>query len=122
MPSPLGPDQEINIQKPVAVLISGMSVSAADHFAYLMKQIPTARLFGLPTCGAFGNISVVSKQSDPFSMLVTWSQVSDQNGMMQGRSVQPHELIRPTLEDLLGGEDTVMQAAVDWVTEQAALN
>jgi C-terminal processing protease CtpA/Prc len=112
------PDPDLQVRLPVAVLTSGLSVSAGDFFAFLMAQEPTARLFGTPTAGGFGNVSVHDPPDGAYSLVVNWSRFADESDVpMQGRSVVPHVVVQPTVADLTSGVDTVMKAAVGWIGE-----
>jgi C-terminal processing protease CtpA/Prc len=118
-PRRLGPDEEFSLRQPVAVLTGGLSISAADHFAYYMDQVPTARLFGQPTAGAFGNISVMESGDGSYGGIVTWSVQSDVEGNpLQGQSIVPDEEVRFSLESIDAGVDPVFEAAFTWIESQ----
>ncbi|NOZ87026.1 MAG: hypothetical protein GXP49_12330 [Deltaproteobacteria bacterium] len=111
------PDDQINLNAPVAVLVNGLTASAGDFFAYEIAQASKSRLFGSPTCGAFGNMSM--HYGDGYVASITWTRVTDRKGnLLQGHSVSPDKEIKVDLTDIEQYRDTVFEEAIKWLKEQ----
>jgi carboxyl-terminal processing protease len=103
---------EHRFTKPVFVLISEETGSAAEGFAWYMRERTHARLIGAQTAGAL-------LSSDRFDLGEGWSVTIPVHGLWGpdgqdygDRAVTPHEAIAPTREDLCAGRDPVLAAAL----------
>ncbi|HYD87070.1 MAG TPA: S41 family peptidase [Vitreimonas sp.] len=98
---------------PVFVLISEETGSAAEGFAWYMRERTRARLIGTQTAGA-----LLSSESfdlgDGWRVTIPVHGLWGPDGQDYGdRAVPPHEQIAPTREDLCAGRDPVLEAALD---------
>jgi carboxyl-terminal processing protease len=97
---------------PVFVLISEETGSAAEGFAWYMRNRTHARLLGTQTAGA-----LLSSESfdlgDGWSVTIPVHGLWGPDGQDYGdRAVPPHEVIAPTRADLCAGRDPVLAAAL----------
>lgn len=97
---------------PVFVLVSEETGSAAEGFAWYMRERTHAKLIGTQTQGA-----LLSSESfdigDGWSVTIPVHGLWGANGVDYGdRAVPPHEEIRPTRADLCAGRDPVLGAAL----------
>ena len=97
---------------PVFVLISEETGSAAEGFAWYMRERTRARLIGTQTAGA-----LLSSESfdlgDGWSVTIPVHGLWGPDGQDYGdRAVPPHEMIAPTRADLCAGRDPVLSAAL----------
>lgn len=110
----LEPGSEFDFSGPVAVLIDGRSISAADYFARAVKLGTDALLVGTPSAGAYGGsgqYEVISQQPHLVAGLDPY-RCNDLNGEpLETHSVHPDLLVEYLPEDLAAGVDTVMEAA-----------
>ena len=97
---------------PVFVLISEETGSAAEGFAWYMRERTHAKLIGTQTAGAL-------LSSDSFDLGEGWSVTIPVHGNWGAdgrdygdRAVPPDETIAPTREDLCAGRDPVLAAAL----------
>lgn len=97
---------------PVFVLISEETGSAAEGFAWYMRERTHAKLIGTQTDGAL-------LSSDRFDLGEGWSVTIPVHGNWGAdgqdygdRAVPPHETIAPTRADLCAGRDPVLAAAL----------
>lgn len=104
--------QAFEVDVPSAVLVDGLSLSAADYFALATRRQTDAWLVGAPTAGGFGSSNL--RQSvggyDVFSDALRCIDASGQP--LEGRGVPVDLPVDYAPEDLTQGIDTVLEAAV----------
>ncbi len=105
---------------PLAVVIDGASASTSEIFAAGMKDLGRARIFGSTSAGA-ALPSVIAKlpNGDRFQYAIAncWSA----NGhRIEGKGVEPHEIVEQDRSQLLQGRDAVIDAAVRWIGNAAS--
>jgi len=112
--------REPRYTKPVAVLVDGLSASAAEFFAGGMQDLGCGRIFGTTTAGA-ALPSVVEKlpNGDGFQYAIA-NYVSAGGEELEKRGVIPDEVVTPDRATLLNGVDPVLDAAVKWILAQPA--
>jgi len=107
-----------NFTGPVAILVDGLSISTSEILAGGLQDLGRARIFGTPTPGA-ALPSVITRlpNGDGFQYAFA-SYVSTGGEPLEGRGVQPDEVVPPRRDDLLQGVDPVIRAAVAWIEQQ----
>ncbi|MBI4660271.1 MAG: hypothetical protein HY735_15650 [Verrucomicrobia bacterium] len=103
---------------PVAILIDGVSLSAAEIFAGGMQDIGRARVFGETSPGQalpalWDRLPNGDVLYHAFADYLTGS-----GTRLEGRGVIPDQPVRITREDLLAGRDEPLLAALNWISEQ----
>ncbi len=103
---------------PVAILVDGMSASTTEMFAAGLQETGRARVFGSTTAGA-----VLPAYMDRLpNGDVLYHAIADYRTpagvMVEGRGVEPDELVPLDRAGLLEGRDRVMEAALDWIAEE----
>ncbi len=103
---------------PLAVLVDGCSASTAEIFAGGLKDVRRARVFGTRTAGA-ALPSIVTRlpNGDGFQYAIA-NYVSQGGKPLEGIGVIPDEEVRLTRHQLLEGQDSVLEAALDWIQKQ----
>jgi carboxyl-terminal processing protease len=104
---------------PVAILVDALSFSASELFAGGMQATGRARVFGEPSQGAvlgarfdrLPNGDILGHAMADF-LLPTGAR-------LEGRGVQPDTLVRSTRGLLLAGRDAPLDAALDWIANEA---
>ncbi len=117
----LFPSTTLQTNKPTAVLIDGLSISAGDYFARAVSLATAAPIFGRPSAGAYGGggQGAYVGAGDRFYMGVDPFRCNDTDGVaLETRSVQPDVWVDYEPADLAVGLDTVEEAAAAWVREQ----
>lgn len=109
--------------KPIALLIGPDAMSGGDLFPYVMAKHPRVRLFGKPTRGGFGSIKVVFNSDSiisDMSLIATDSvMVEPTTGQrLEGYINAPDTTVWLTKDDIIAGQDTVVNAALNWIDEQ----
>lgn len=115
------PPDTASYDRPIAVLTGPSTFSAGEHVALRLSYQPRARTFGKPTNGAFGFVEPLDLQEpgwiaqySPFNSYLV-DRPNDYLDHKQFRVDRPVWL-RPN--DVAGGKDTVVDAAVHWITTQ----
>lgn len=115
---PRAVDTEGNLRDPfggaLAVLIDEMSMSTSEVFAAGLKSTGRARIFGRTTPGyALPAMTLRLPSGDVLYHVV--SNLTDPDGVrIEGRGVEPDEVIPLRREVLLEGRDAVLEAALNW--------
>jgi carboxyl-terminal processing protease len=108
------PDPTLQLDIPVAVLVSARSFSAADFTLGFLIQTGRARAFGQPSGGGFGGGGLAT--SGDFTLGVNTFLALDLDGEPLEGSPPPVDVaLRPSVDDLADGQDTVLVAALDWL-------
>lgn len=98
----------------LAVLVDEMSMSTSEVFAAGLKSTGRARVFGRTTPGyALPAMTLRLPSGDVLYHVI--SNLTDPEGVrIEGRGVEPHEVIPLRRDDLLAGRDAALDAALDW--------
>ena len=105
---------------PLAILVDGVSLSAAEIFAGGMQDIGRARVFGETSPGqalpaVWDRLPNGDVLYHAFADFVTASGVR-----LEGRGVIPDQLAPLNREELLAGRDGALQMAMAWISQQRA--
>jgi hypothetical protein len=110
--------------RPIAVLTGPASWSAGDFMPMQMRYHSMARIFGLPTNGAFGSCWTY----DSFSLEEDWSFTQTVSNVcltsfpgeyLTHLYIPVDEEVWLTQEDAAEGEDTVVKSALQWINNLA---
>jgi len=103
---------------PVAVLVDGLSLSAAEFFADGMQRSGRAAVFGQRTPG-FAMPSVIEKLPNGDAIQYVHADYVTSGGeRLEGAGVTPDFEVIPSRDVLLEGRDPVIEAAVEWIKSQ----
>ncbi|MCA9285470.1 MAG: hypothetical protein KDA22_09660 [Phycisphaerales bacterium] len=107
--------------RPVAILVDDLTASTSEIFAGGLQAIGRARIFGTTTAGA-ALPAHMSTLPNGDALLHAVADFTLPNGVrIEGRGVVPDEVVEVTRQDLLGGRDAPLLAALRWAAEEAAL-
>lgn len=101
--------------KPVAVLTSPRTFSAAEDFAVSFDVMDRGPLVGEPTGGSTGQPLSFALPGGGSARVCTKRDTYPDGRDWIGVGIQPDVLVRPTVEDVRGGRDTVLERALEWV-------
>lgn len=106
---------------PVAVLVDGLSLCAAEIFADGMRAFAGARIFGSRTGGAAlaGSIERLPNGDGfiyPYANFVTAA-----GHVLEGNGLMPDVEVKPGREALLQGKDPALEAALEWIKNETCL-
>ncbi len=102
---------------PVAILVDDGSYSASEIFSGGMQAIGRARIFGTQTAG--GALPAVLERLPGGDVLqyAIGDFVTATGRRIEGHGVVPDQVVAPTRDDLLGGRDPILDAALDWIVK-----
>jgi hypothetical protein len=104
----------------IIVLLDGRVTSAGETFLQIVRDNRLATLIGEPSGGTNGNIAEAVLPGG-FIMHFTGLRVTLADGTaLQGKGIDPHEVVHPTLEGMRAGRDEILAAAVAFVEKLAS--
>ncbi|HEU4850870.1 MAG TPA: S41 family peptidase [Telluria sp.] len=101
---------------PVAVLTSGATYSAAEDFALAFDTMKRGPIIGEPTGGSTGQPLFFSLPGGGRARVCTKQDLYADGRKFVGVGIQPSILVRPTVADLRKNKDTVLNAALAYVS------
>jgi C-terminal processing protease CtpA/Prc len=101
--------------KPVVVLISSMTFSAAEDFCSAYVGLKRGPLLGEPTGGSTGQPLRFALPGGLMARLCTKRDKYPDGTEWNGIGIQPTLLVRPTVADLQAGKDPVLAAALRYL-------
>lgn len=100
---------------PLAILVDGMTGSAAEIFTGGMQDLKRARVFGSVTAGAALPAQIETLPNGDALLYAFADYVSEGGKRLEGSGVRPDVEIGLTREALLAGRDPVLEAALQWI-------
>jgi C-terminal processing protease CtpA/Prc len=101
--------------KPVAVLISGETFSAAEDFCSAYVGLKRGALVGEPTGGSTGQPFAFAVPGGIMARVCTKRDAYPDGTEWNGIGIQPTVLVRPTVAALQAGQDPVLAAALRYL-------
>jgi len=99
-------------QTPVVILVDGGSASASEILAGAFKDLRRATIVGEKTAGALGG-SVTIRLPEGAGMQVTVERITTPMGtLVEGVGIPPDVPVTLSINDMLRGEDTQLEAAL----------
>lgn len=115
-PQSLWPPQgSKHFEKPVAVLISARTGSAAEDFCVAYNVMNRGPLIGEPTCGSTGQPLIFSLPGGGNAFVCTAHCFYPDGKEFVGVGVLPDIEVRPTVKDVRAGKDPILTAAIEWL-------
>lgn len=101
---------------PVAVLTGRRTMSSAEAFTLMLRQVPGARSFGGATQGSSGNPKAYELGHGVRVFLPSWKAMTPDGAAFEGVGIAPDEPVeaRPG-----AGQDRVLDAALSWLADGA---
>lgn len=112
----LDPHKENIYLKPIAVLTSGDTVSAAELFTIAMASLPQVAIIGEPTAGEFSDILVKRLTSDILFGVSNETYLDVHGNNYEGIGIPP-DIVVPfaTPQERVGRYDNGLNTAIDWI-------
>ncbi len=98
--------------KPVVVLTSGQTFSAAEDFAVVFDAMKRGTIIGEPTGGSTGQPLSFALPGGVMARVCTKRDMYPDGTEWNAKGIQPQVLVRPTVADWKAGRDTVLEAAL----------
>jgi C-terminal processing protease CtpA/Prc len=108
----LPPDTAHHYSKPIIMLISPRTFSAAEDFLVAFDQSGRGTIMGEPSAGSTGQPLNFKLPGGGSGRVCTWRGTYPDGKQFLGVGVQPQTTVSPTLQDVRAGRDTVLDAAV----------
>lgn len=108
----LEPDPAHHYSKPIIVLISPRTFSAAEDFLVAFDQSGGGTIMGQPSAGSTGQPLTFKMPGGGSGRVCTWRGTYPNGKQFLGIGVQPQTVVSPTLKDFRAGRDTVLEMAV----------
>lgn len=100
---------------PLAVLVDGLTASAAEFLSGGLQDLDRACLFGARTAGFSGRGDLLKLPNGDIFMHMTAQHVRANGTDVEGNGVEPDIEAAPTRESLLEGKDAALEAALEWL-------
>jgi hypothetical protein len=101
--------------KPVALLTSGASISAADHFAMSLMDFPHVTIIGEHTAGMFSSMMGKKMPNGWEFSLSHETHLAKDGKNYEGIGIPVDIEVANTTNDLVTGKDPVLEKAVDFL-------
>ncbi len=111
----LFPNQKLLYTKPVVVLTSARTFSAAEDFVAAFKSMNRGLILGESTGGSSGQPLVISLPGNGSARMCTKRDLLGDGSDFVGLGIQPDKVVVPTVQDIRKGVDTELQAAIQEV-------
>ncbi|MBC9798056.1 S41 family peptidase [Sinomicrobium weinanense] len=108
----LSPNGKFFYNKPVIVLTSARTFSAAEDFAGAFKSLHRGLIVGEPTGGSSGQPLFISLPGNGKARICTKRDMLANGEDFVGKGVLPDKLVLPTVADTRKGIDTQLEAAL----------
>ncbi len=106
------PNEKYCYTKPVVVLTSPRTFSAAEDFTVAFDAMHRGLIIGEPTGGSTGQPMFFSLPGGGNARVCAKHDMYPDGKEFVGVGIQPGMLVKPTLSDLRKGKDTVLEAAI----------
>lgn len=116
--SALGPNNKLPYTKPVIVLTSARTFSAAEDFAAAFKTMNRGLLIGEPTGGSSGQPLFITLPGNGTARICTKRDMLGNGEEFVGKGVMPDKFVSPAIHDIRNGIDAELQAAIRELTKQ----
>lgn len=111
-PGVVQPDPKRQYSKPVLVLTSAATYSAAEDFAVAFDGMQRGALVGEPTGGSTGQPLFIKLPGGGQARICTKLDTYADGRAFVGVGVQPQHAAKPTVEGMRAGRDEVLEAAL----------
>lgn len=101
-------------EKPLAILVDGLTRSASETFASGLQELGRARVFGTRTAGALlPSVTERLPNGDSFQYVIA-DYTTPKGKRIEGVGVIPDVVVLSQRQELLAGRDPVLDAATKW--------
>ena len=120
--------EDDKFDRPIAVLTGPVAQSMGDIAPFVFKSHPYARLFGLPTNGAFGYVNPDFNKrygNEVWEEWITLSNMRPKNipdGYLTHIGYSIDDTVWLELEDVVKGDDTVVKKAIKWIRNAVSVD
>ncbi len=119
-PDSVEPNGKLLFTKPVVVLASARTYSAAEDFLVAFRGMKRGLIIGEPTGGSTGQPLMFPLPGGGGARICTKADSGPDGTEFVGVGVAPDRVVRQTVEDVRAGRDAVLDAAIGILTEKRA--
>ncbi len=112
------PNGEKLYTKPVILLISPQTGSAAEDFAVAFDSMKRGKMIGEATGGSTGQPLMMTLPGGLMARVCTKRDLYPDGKVFVGIGVQPDIKISPKVADIIAGRDTVLEGALEYLSQQ----
>ena len=109
------PNGKMLYTKPVVLLISPQTFSAAEDFAVIFDSMKRGKMIGEATAGSTGQPLPFSLPGGLMGRVCTKRDLYPDGKVFVGEGIKPDIEIRPTIVDIQNGRDTVLEKAIEYL-------
>jgi len=110
--SAIDPDSTLHYTKPVLVLTSPATYSAAEDFVVAFVSMRRGKLVGETTGGSTGNPMLLKLPGGGMAFICTKDDSFPDGREFEGVGIAPDVPVSPTVADIRNGKDPVLERAV----------
>lgn len=114
-PYHIAPAGHLQLVKPTILLTSGSTISAGDHCAMYLKELPYVKLIGEPTNGIFSAMSGKKLPNGWKISLSSGQTVSSKRIGYEGKGVPPDLFVKHSRENTKNGIDPGLNKALEFL-------
>ena len=104
--------------KPVILLISPQTFSAAEDFAVAFDSMKRGKMIGEATGGSTGQPLMITLPGSLMGRVCSKRDLYPDGKVFVGVGVQPDIKISPKVADVISGRDTVLEGALEYLKQQ----
>lgn len=120
-PDSVAPNGKLLFTKPVVVLASARTYSAAEDFLVAFRGMKRGLIVGEPTGGSTGQPLMFPLPGGGGARICTKADSGPDGTEFVGAGVVPDRVVRQTVEDVRAGRDAVLEAAVSLIGRKATV-
>lgn len=107
------PDDPIDFENPIIVLINRGVVSSAESFVTMMMTLPNTTLVGDTTRGSTGNPKEFALSNGWTYRISSWQAVTPAFEFIEDQGIAPDIVINNTEESMSEGTDLILEKAIE---------
>lgn len=114
----LDPTDRSFYSKPVVVLTSSRTFSAAEDFVAAFKSLNRGTIIGMPSGGSTGQPLLIGLPGNGSARICTKRDMLANGDDFVGKGVQPDIIVAPSASDIRKGIDTELEAALRYLSDK----
>jgi carboxyl-terminal processing protease len=119
-PRSIPPNKERLLTKPVVVLTSARTFSAAEDFVVVFDAMHRGQIIGQPTGGSTGQPLMFKLPGGGSARICTKDDSYPDGKTFEGKGIVPQIIVEPSVADIRSGRDVVLEAASRALIERSA--
>lgn len=109
------PENSVNFEKPIVVLINRGVASSAESFVHMLKTLPNTTLIGDTTRGSSGNPGEFTLPNGWKYRVSRWQVVGPDFSFVEDKGIAPDFVIDNTEESIAERKDLILEKAIELI-------